>query len=86
MVAPHQGTGAAHEEPQPAPPDTKALCHGVAKALRRAKRCVDAPIKSHLGGAGLILGEQVENLGKTPWKAAGLTLAPSGKLLWGDGS
>lgn len=23
-------------------PDTKALCHGVARALRRAKRCVEA--------------------------------------------
>jgi len=28
-------------------PDTKALCHGVARALRRAKRCVEAPIKSY---------------------------------------
>ena len=34
--------------PVPEGPDTKALCHGVAKALRRAKRCTEAPIKSDL--------------------------------------
>lgn len=31
----------------PEGPDTKALCQGVAKALRRAKRCTEAPIKSY---------------------------------------
>ena len=39
------------EAAAPEGPDTKALCQGVAKALRRAKRCTEAPIKSDLGFA-----------------------------------
>lgn len=52
----HHTRGVSHAEvaevvevaPVPEGPDTKALCHGVAKALRRAKRCTEAPIKSDL--------------------------------------
>jgi len=44
----HHGTDAAAPATEVAEgPDTKALCHGVARALRRAKRCVEAPFKSY---------------------------------------
>lgn len=46
----HHGTNAAAAAPateEAEGPDTKALCHGVARALRRAKRCVEAPFKSY---------------------------------------